>query len=215
MFGVPSGLASQQGEPSLSERFKDLVERINAARAELRTLEADFLQRKESELLLKPEESRGSFTYQAPDRVRWDFATPSDTVVVVRDQEMITWYRELGRVERVDVGRQGDRILQMLGPSSSLETLQRYFTLSVTFPKTAGEPYRMKLDPSFERIRKRIRSMTLDIEAELLVPVYVRYVEAGGDTTEYFFDNVRVNEEVAEDRFELELPDVEAAAPGR
>lgn len=208
-LAAPGGVAAGTGGPTLSQRFQDLVERINAARADLRTLEADFRQRKESELLIEPEVSRGTFSYQAPDRVRWDFSEPDDTVVLVRDQQMITWYRDLGRADRVDIGRRGDRVLELLGPSSSLEALQRYFTLSVTFPEADGAPYRLDLDPSFKRIEKRIRSMTLHVDPGLLVPIYVRYSEAAGETTELFFENVRLNEELPPDRFELDLTGVE------
>jgi outer membrane lipoprotein-sorting protein len=51
----------------------------------------------------------------------------------------------------------------------------------------------------------------------------LRYVEGDGDVTEYHFENLRVNEDLPEDRFVLDLPQeidrqlvqLEARAAGR
>ena len=52
--------------------------------------------------------------------------------------------------------------------------------------------------------------MTLWIDRRLFLPVRVRYVEPSGDVTEYRLDDVRINLDLPEDRFVLELPpDVE------
>lgn len=192
---------------TLSERYEALVERISATQAELRTLEARFVQRKESPFLLEPEESRGSFAFAAPDRVRWDFTSPNDTVVVVRGEEMLTWYRDLGRAERVHVGRQADRLLQFLGPAASLDMLLRYFTLNASFPMTDGKPYRLELTPRISRLKKRIESITIHVDPRLFVPVYLRYAEPNGAATELHFEDLRVNGEIPDEHFEPTLPD--------
>ncbi len=191
---------------TLSERFEALMARAGHERSRLRTLEATFVQYKESVLLLEPEESRGTFSYEAPDKVRWDFTSPAAVVIVVRGQEMLTWYQDLGRAERLKVGRQADHILKFLGAGSSLEELQRYFSLTATFPKDGAEPYRLKLDPRFARVGKRIKSMAIHLDRELFVPVRLRYVEPNDDATELTFDDLRINGGLPDDRFELELP---------
>lgn len=189
------------------QRFQALADQIHHAQSQLRSLEARFVQRKESDLLLEPEVSEGTFAFVAPDRVRWDFTAPSDTVVVVRSQEMLTWYRDLKRAERVHVGPQADRMLQLLGPGSSLATLQRYFSVSAAFPKDTEVPYRLELTPRISRLGKRIRKMTLHIDPRLFVPVRVFYEEPGGQTTELRFEDLEINAEIDGERFEPTLPD--------
>ena len=192
---------------TLSERFEALLARASHEQARLVTLEARFVQHKESALLLEPEESTGTFAFRAPDQVRWDYASPNPVVILARGEEMLTWYRDLDRVERRDLGPQHGRMLSFMGAGSSIATLQRYFTLSATFPQDRTAPYRLQLDPRFARVRKRIRSMTLSLHRELFIPVHLRYVEASGDVTEFHFTDLRINGEIPEDRFELELPD--------
>ncbi len=213
LWGAPLALAAADPpDPEAEgltrrERVEALIARVNSEQAQLRALEAEFVQHKESLLLLEPEESQGTFSYQAPDLMRWDFLSPREMVILLRDQEMLTWYRDLGRAERLEVGRTADRILELLGPGSSLATLQRYFTLSVIFPESAGEAYRLELEPRIPRIKRRIQSMALRIDPVLFVPTYVRYVEPNGDKTEFSFDDLRINGEIPGSRFELQLPD--------
>lgn len=188
-------------------RVEALVERIQIEQARLKTLSARFSQSKESLLLLEPEISGGRFWYQAPDRVRWEFDAPISTVIIIRDDAMLTWYRDLGRAELIHVGKQADKILQYLGASHSLTSLQTYFDVQVGFPDDPEAPFSVQLDPRFERVKKRLAEMSLKLHRKLYVPVFLRYVEPDGDVTEMTFDELRVNEEIPAERFDLTLPE--------
>jgi len=215
LLSASLGVAGDSGPPpdpdapglSVQERFDALFERVRQEEGRLQTLEASFLQRSESPLLLAPEEVRGTFSYRAPDRIRWDFGAPKSLTVIVRGRESFTWYHDLRRVERRDLGRQEDRMLELVGASPSLERLQRYFSLRATFPKAEGEPYVLELLPLSGRIEKRIRSMTLKIDRKLFVPVFLRYVGAEDATTEMTFEDVRLNGEIPEERFTPVFPE--------
>ncbi|MDA8016413.1 MAG: outer membrane lipoprotein carrier protein LolA [Thermoanaerobaculia bacterium] len=192
---------------SASERLEALIERIKLTQSQLVTMEADFEQHKESQLLLEPEVSTGHFWYHAPDRVRWSFASPTDTLVAISGGSMLTWYRDLNRAERVDIGKQADRVMEYLSASNSLETLQRYFSVRVTFPQNDGDPYSLQLDPRFDRVAQRIEQMAIRLHPEGFYPLYLKYVEPDGDVTEFTFENILVNEEIADETFQIELPD--------
>lgn len=193
-----------------SQRLDRLIERIKWEQARLKSMQADFVQNKVSTLLIEPEEAHGKFWYQAPDKVRWDFEKPNPTTVLVNEEAMLTWYRDLKRAERIDVGKQADRVMQYLSASNSLESLQRYFVLKVSFPKDPKEPYRLELTPRFARVAKRIQSMTIHLDRAGYWPVFVKYVEPDGDSTELRFNAVKLNAAIGADVFTIELPsDVE------
>lgn len=219
--GVALAASAEPPDPdaeglTVSQRFEALVERIGIEQEGLRTLQARFVQRKESAFLLEPEASHGTFYYRAPDDLRWDYEPPTNVVVLVGPEEMVTWYRDLDRVERVRVGRQRDQVLRFLGAGASFDTLRRYFTVRATFPEDPGEPYLLHLEPESSRVARRIASLSLRLDRELFIPVFVRFVEPGGDVTELTFDDLRVNGEIPDDRFELDLPaDVEEHLVGR
>jgi outer membrane lipoprotein-sorting protein len=126
--------------------------------------------------------------------------------MVIRDNEMLTWYKDLGKAERLKVGRVSSQVFRYLNASGSLESLMKYFAVTVAFPKEPGDSYRLELAPRYARIKKRLSSMTLWIDPALYLPVQVRYVEPNGDLTEYRFANLKRNGTIPASRFELELP---------
>ncbi len=212
LLHTPAVLAEDIPDPEqeglgISERLELLIERIKYEQAQLATMEANFIQRKESVFLMEPEDSKGRFWYQSPDRVRWDFSEPNQTTVLIRANEMLTWFRDLGTAEKVNVGKQADRVMEYLSASNSLETLQRYFTLRTTFPRDPEAPYRLELVPKFKRVEKKIKGMGIHLHRTGYYPLYLKYVEPDGSVTEFFFEDVTVNEEIAEEQFVVELPE--------
>lgn len=192
---------------SPSERLEAVAERIRRAHDTLETLEADFSQLKESALLLEPDESRGHFSFTAPDKVRWEYLVPEPISLVIAEGEMTTWYRDIGQVETAQVGSQADRVLRYLGASTSLDTLLEYFTVSLSLPQGETPLLKLKMLPRFERVARRIQEMELWLDGELYLPVRIRYVEGDGDVTQYSFSNFRRNEGIPSSTFELEWPD--------
>ncbi len=188
------------------ERLNVLVERLRIASSERRTMQADFTQVKESALLKEPLLASGVFSYEAPDRARWEFLEPEAVSLVISGDEMVTWYRDLGRAERYEVGKQSQKVLEYLGASTSIIALLEYFTVYLHMPEDPTEPYRLRLEPRFKRIEKRIKELEIWVEPERYLPVLLRYVEADDDVTEYRFDNFRVNEDIEEGHFELTIP---------
>lgn len=209
-FGAPTrdGAAPDPSDESLSstERLRALIERMKIEQRGFQTLEARFEQWTSSEMLQEPEYATGSFYYQAPDKVRWEYEEPMPKVIVLNGEELVTWYQDLGRAEKVRVGRYSDAVFEYLGASGSLETLMDYFTLRVRFPEEEGDPFSIELSPRYARVEKRLREMNVAIDSGLYVPVHLSYVEPSGDTTEFRFSDIEINEGIEPDRFELELP---------
>ncbi len=192
---------------SADERLGALVRRVRWENERIETLEAEFVQKKESALLQEPEEARGAFSYAAPDRVRWEYRTPNPISLLIEDGEMTTWYRDMDQVERISVGRQSQKVLEYLGASGSLDALLEYFEVALRMPVDPAAPYQLDLDPRFARVERRVRSMSLWIDRQRFLPIRLRYEEADGDVTEYRFDDIRLNAELPAERFVLEIPD--------
>lgn len=189
-----------------SARLKALIDRVRAEQKQLKTLEANFTQIQESAMLVAPETSTGSFSYAAPDRVRWEYVSPNPISVVVKGEEMTTWYHDLKRADLLKIGRYSNQVFKYLGASGSMDTLVEYFTVRLSAPPKKGVPYQMEMIPRFSRISKRLKSMTLWIDDESYLPVRLRYVEADGDSTEYKFSDMKKNQAITEDRFVLKIP---------
>ncbi len=195
---------------SPTERLQALADQMRLAHESLETLEADFSQVKQSALLLEPDRSEGEFSYAAPDRVRWEYSQPEPISLVIADRLMTTWYRDIAKAEKAQVGEQSDRVFRYLGAGTSLDALRKYFSVSMHLPPNRDDPVRLELSPRFERVARRIQGIDLWLHPTLFLPVRLKYVEGDGDVTEYEFRNLRINKGIPDDRFELDLPrDVE------
>ena len=212
LMGAPAMSQEQVPDPRReglgpSERVDALLERVRLEQAKVESLQADFVQHKESAMLLEPVEAQGNFAFAAaPDRVRWEYRTPNPISILIIDEEMTTWYRDIQQAERVSVGNQAQRVLKYLGAGSSMDDLLQYFDLTLTIPTDASEPYVFDLAPRFDKVAKRVRGMTVWVHPEHFLPTRLRYLEADGDVTDLRFDNMRINEGVPAEHFELELP---------
>jgi outer membrane lipoprotein-sorting protein len=189
-----------------SERLGALLDRMQLEQAAVETLEADFVQLKESQFLMAPAESAGVFSYAAPERVRWEHRSPTPISLLITDGEMITWYHDLEKVERMLVGRHSQRILEYLGATGSVEQLRKYFSIRLELSEDRSQPYKLELTPRYSRISKRLHQMIVWIDPQLFLVTRLRLVEPDGDLTEYRFSRLRVNGALPPDRFDLDLP---------
>lgn len=212
LVAVP-GFAREKAKPdpmapglSGPDRLSALVERVKLEQSNLKTLEARFTQEQQSSMLTAHEQSKGLFSFAAPDKVRWEYSSPSPITVVIRGDEMTTWYKDLKRAEVLKVGRYSNQIFKYLGASGSLQTLLEYFTVRLKLPEKKGDLYRMELVPKYQRIAKRLKSMTLWIDGETFFPSRLKYEEPDGDTVDYQFSDFKRNGPIPDDRFVVKLP---------
>jgi outer membrane lipoprotein carrier protein len=201
--GPPDPMAAGLTGP---QRLTALVDRVRLEQKELKTLQASFTQQQESSMLAAPEASKGTFSYAAPDKVRWEYTSPSPITVVIAGDQMTTWYRDLKRAETLKVGRYSSQVFKYLGASGSLQTLLEYFTVRLKLPEKAGDPYRLELDPKSARIAKRLKAMTMWIDSTTFFPSGLKYTGGDGDTVEYQFSDMKRNTPISQDRFVLKLP---------
>ena len=135
-------------------------------------------------MLAEPEESKGTFSYAAPDRVRWEYTSPNPISVVIHGDEMTTWYRDLNRADKLQgrpllepglqvPGRQAARWRRSSSTSPSTSTL----------PARGASPSGCELDPRFARIEKRLKADgPSGSTTRPTCRCGLRYVEADGDS---------------------------------
>ena len=195
------------GTLSPGERLTALVDRMRIEHQRLESLQANFVQRKESLLLLEPSQAQGVFSYAAPDRVRWEYLSPDPITLLITQDQMVTWYRDLQRADTADVSDQSRRVLDYLSASTSIDRLMKYFKVSLRIPGDPSLPLRLEMTPLYTRVARRVRELEIWIDGTHYLPIKLRYVEGDGDVTEYEFTDLRVNEELPAGRFQLDIPD--------
>jgi outer membrane lipoprotein carrier protein len=199
---VPRDLDALQGSAKLST----LIDRVVTRQRSLRALKAEFVQTKQSELLLDPVTATGEFAYLAPDLVRWDYREPDSMVVLFADNSVTTYHPQHKRAERVRVSRRDRRFMRAMAGTLPLDDLTSHFRITL---RDAGqtEPYNLKLTPNPGSLIKKLESLIVEIDRDLLLPVVFEYNEADGDTTRYEFHGLQLDPPLEVTRFQLDLSD--------
>ena len=199
---APPAIDSLQGGAKVSHLIDQVVQRQRS----LRALRADFVQVKRSTLLLQPVTSTGEFAYLAPDRVRWDYRKPDAMVVLFASDSVTTYHPRQQLVERVRVSSRDRRFVRVMAGTLPLDDLTSQFRITLR-DTGAPAPYRLQLEPNRGSMIRKLDSLAVEIDRNLLLPIVVEYFESDGDSTRYEFHHLELDPQLEESRFTLELSD--------
>ena len=168
-----SAAAFSQG-PDLSklppaEKLAALLERFGSFQKGLKTLQADFVQTRNSSLLAHESVSRGRLFFEAPDQIRWEYESPLRMTVLIAGGVAVTYRPEEKRAERVEVSRMQRRVFHFLSARKPLDELKRYFSFTFKDPGPPGD-YELILDPTSRHVRRRVKSLAVEIDRTRLLP---------------------------------------------
>lgn len=192
---------------SAPEKVEVLLNRVKGEQEKIETLTARFTQTQDSEFLIEAEESQGRFYYEAPDHVLWEYQSPDPISVLIDKGTMTSWYKDLGRAERLHVGKQSEKALKYMGAGGSMSALEEYFDVAAAFPKDVTLPYRLELTPRYDTIARRLQGITLWIDPVSFLPLRLQYIDGDGGVTDFQFEEMVVNSELSDEQFELEMPE--------
>jgi outer membrane lipoprotein-sorting protein len=160
----------------------------------IKTIKADFIQEKHSDLLDKPILSKGTLLFSAPERFVWDYG--SSMKVVSDGRRLLVIYKGLKEADLLDVTR-----FPSLPNTFTIEKLRDLYRIDIT-ESTAG-PYVLKLTPLAGSLL--IKEMIISLDGQG-APQEVRLSEKSGDRTVIKFSKVRINENIPENSLSLEVP---------
>ena len=192
------------GGDKLHALLDAVVERQRSAEG----MRARFTQVKRSDLLLEPAVSTGTFSYLAPEKVRWDYAEPEPMVVLFDQDEITTYHPRQERAEVVEIAARHRRFVSVLAGTQPLDDLAESFSITLS-DRGAPAPYTLTLEPIHRVISRRLEKVVLQIDRELMLPVVVQVDEADGDSTRYEFEELEVDPGLDEELFTLDLDTAE------
>lgn len=209
LSGGPSAYADGVAEPDLETlrggaKVRALVDRVVERQRGLTTLRARFSQRKSSELLLEPAVSSGEFLFMAPDRVRWNYDTPRAMVVLFSGDTLTTYHPGDGVAQKVKIPSKHRRFVRVLAGTQPLDELEGQFRMALS-DAGGSAPYRLTLTPTHSALSRKLSSVQLEVDRNLMLPVSVEYVEPDGDSTRYEFQSLEIDPQLEGSSFALEF----------
>jgi outer membrane lipoprotein-sorting protein len=191
---VTTGLLS--GAPALSQDWTSFKE----ASRNIRSVKADFLQKRTLQILTKPLLSEGKLFFYTPDSVRWEYLSPLQSVMLQKGSTIQVHNFSEGKW-KPEIGQAVEARRMVLAEIS--RWFQGRFDESKVFKHTysPGPPARIILVPG-EGVNKFIQRIEIVLSVRPGVINRVEIEEPGGSRTSIEFRNVEINSRFPSEVFE-------------
>jgi outer membrane lipoprotein-sorting protein len=185
----------------------ELLQKFNERQQAVQSLTAAFTERKDLSLLAKPVVSNGTFLYAKPARIKWEYSAPEPRVFLITEDRFLAYYPNQKRAEEVPLSKlAGRRVFRVFGIGQTSEDLQKFFDISQADPGDEKDCYLLVLTPKRRRVKDRLQLVRFWVDSKTYLPRKLEYLESDGDSTLLSFANIRLNPEIAENRFDVDIP---------
>ena len=161
--------------------------------AELRSVQADFVQVKHLKILARPLVSTGTFAFQVPQSLRWEYLEPVRSVLIMHNGAVRTFVDQNGELQE-ERGAQVGSLQIVLAEISNW--LAGRFTDNAMFTVSSIDERTIRLTPKEQRLAALITGIEIEIGGEngLLDSVLI---EEGPDSyTKMTFANRSINQQL-------------------
>lgn len=163
------------------------------APVQLRSVQADFIQEKHLKILARPIISTGSFTFQAPQSLRWEYRTPIRSILLMHGGKVRKFVERDG-VLAEDKGMRLDAMQVVLAEISNW--LDGRFTDNAMFTVSFPKKQTILLTPKEQGIAALISSIELKLGDQAGLLDKVTIFEGPDAFTSLTFSNRMINQDI-------------------
>jgi outer membrane lipoprotein-sorting protein len=181
--------------------FADDFEQVRKNSAQIKTIQADFIQTKSMKILSKPLISEGRFYYIAPDSFRWEYLKPLKSIVINHKGQTKRYIYSGGKmVEDQSGGAQGMKII--LGEINSW--MSGNFDQNPSFKATLkeGTYTQITLTPVGQNMNSMLQKVIITVSKKDAAVKSVKIIESETSSTIIDFKNTQTNKNIPESIFQ-------------
>ncbi len=177
LLAVPA-LRAEPPAPTLQE----VVERFDAAQAQVQTLQCPFTLTLRRALLKTPTVTRGTLYLEGSEFVHFAFQPPEDLILHLTPKALVSYSPGARQAELLKIGiiRHADR--KFLGLGQKLSFLSEYFQIGLGESKDLPGTWYLALLPRTMATRRRMQALNIWVDRETWLPRQVQWIERSGDS---------------------------------
>jgi len=174
-------------------------DRIRAKAGDVQTISAQFVQEKHLEILIRPLISKGAFYFRAPGSLRWEYASPIRSILLMHDGKIRRYIGgENGFKEDAGPGLQGmEMVLQEI-----TRWLKGEFSDNPDYHASLEGNNKIVMVPKNKAFAKIIQRIEILLSDRPGVIETVTIYEGKTSFTRIRFQNVKINEGLVDTLFE-------------
>jgi outer membrane lipoprotein-sorting protein len=170
-------------------------EQLRKESANIKTIQAHFVQKKSMKILSKPLISEGRFYYAAPDSLRWEYFKPLRSIVLTYKNNTKRYIASGGKmVEDKTGGAQAMKIVlgEVAGWMNGKFDQNPSFTATIN----EGTNTRITLTPTEKSMTGMIEKIEITLSKKSANVKSVKIIESAKNFTQIDFDNVEINKAI-------------------
>jgi outer membrane lipoprotein-sorting protein len=170
-------------------------EKLRQESAAIKTLQADFIQKKSMKILSKPLISEGRFSYAAPDSLRWEYRKPLRSIVIAYKNETKRYLDSGGKmIEDKTGGTQAMKIVL----NEVAGWINGRFDQKPSFKATIQGKANtvITLTPVEKSMAGMIKKIEITLSRKTAVVQCVKIIEDADSFTQIKFRNVKINQAI-------------------
>ena len=164
---------------------------VDAAKG-MKTMQCDFVQTKQTKLLSAASVSTGRLYYRQPDRLRWEYLTPTAHTFEIDGQKVIMSDNRGSREVDIRRNRKYREMARLMTNIMSAQSFVDEQDFQVSLAQ-AGKEWIATLIPRRKEVRHIFSSIILRVTPDKWLVHQVELVEPKGDRTVIELKNVKVN----------------------
>lgn len=189
-------------QTQLSEsQSQEIMASLTEAASSMQTMQCRFVQSKTMAMLAEPSVSEGKMYFSSPDRLRWEYLTPYPFALVVNGEHIVKVMDGKAEVLDGNSGRMYQGITSMIMGSASGKKLFDTSTFDVVLYDD-GAFWKAEMTPKRRDMKRMFSQLVFHFDKKSQVIDHVEFIEPKGDKTEIRFEEIRLNEEIGEEKFQ-------------
>lgn len=180
----------------------DNFDQIRKDAANIKTIQASFIQKKKMKILSKPLISQGRFFYVGPDSFRWEYIKPLRSIVISNKGDTKRYIMSGGKmVEDKSGGMQAMRIVL----AEIVNWTRGKFDQNPSFKASLkeGENTEITLIPVGQSMAGMIEKIEISVAKKTMAIKSVKIIEGENAATIIDFSDVEINKAINESVFQV------------
>ena len=156
-----------QAAPLSQSETQDLVRRIQAASESRPSIEAKFLEERQTGLLKQPLKNEGKIWATLPDKIRREINGTTPSATVIDGNNMVVYYPNLKEEEVYDLEKRPmlKDSLQAITAGLDFQQLNNYYYVQAS---KEGAEYQITLTPKTAAVSKIVKRVAVTVNQNLL-----------------------------------------------
>lgn len=178
---------------------KTIAQKLNNASLNSKSIDSDFIQFKHLDILENDIKSKGHFSFQAEDKVRWEYSEPYKYLIIMN--KGIMWINDGNKTQKYDT--ESNKMFKEIN-DLMLGMLQGQILENKNFDVIFYENSKQvlaKLSPKTTEMKDFLSNMHLYFDKKDYSVVKIKMLEHSGDYTLIEFFNKKINVEIPKSMF--------------